>query len=75
MAPGYKTTEFWVALMGIAGIIWTFVQANCNIDPTKLLALSGVIVTYILGRSWVKATAQSVPTSTSTPSNTGMRGQ
>lgn len=58
MKSGIRTSEFWLAASGVAGILWTFIQQNCQqIDNTKLLILGGLIATYVAGRSWVKAQA------------------
>jgi len=52
---GFKSSEFYVALLGIGGIVWQQVQARCNFDMTFILSVGAVVVTYVLGRSWVKA--------------------
>jgi len=52
---GWKTSEFYVALAGIGGLVWTFAQQNCAIDEMKLIAFAGVVASYIIGRSWVKS--------------------
>ena len=55
MKPGFKTSEFYVALAGIGTLLWGQVQARCSFDYTFLLSVGGVVITYILGRSWVKS--------------------
>ena len=51
---GFKTTEFYVALTGLAGLVWIFVQQNCEVSPDKIFAFAGIVASYIGGRSWVK---------------------
>jgi len=57
----YSLRKFFLALVGIIGIMGTFVIQNSTITPDKFLALSGVIVSYIIGRSWAKASAARQP--------------
>lgn len=54
MKEGIKTSEFYVALAGVITLVWGQIQSRCNFDYAFLLAVGGVVVTYILGRSWVK---------------------
>ena len=54
MKPGFKTSEFYVSLVGIAGILYTFVQQNCNFSTDKIMALAGVVITYVASRSYLK---------------------
>lgn len=52
---GFQSSEFYVALVGIASIMWQFFSAKCNINQTDLLTLAGIVIAYIVGRSWVKS--------------------
>lgn len=52
---GWKTSEFYVAIAGLGGLVWTFAQQHCQVDSAALMAFAGVVVTYIVGRSWVKS--------------------
>ena len=54
MKPGWKTSEFYVAIVGIAGLVYTFAQQHCQVSPVEALTFAGVVGTYIIGRSWVK---------------------
>ncbi len=54
MKSGYKTSEVYIALAGIGGLVWTFAQQHCSVNPTDLIAFAGIVVAYIGGRSWVK---------------------
>lgn len=55
MKPGIKTTEFYACLSGIGTVLLGFINQNCSLDDTKLLGLFGLIATYIVGRSYLKA--------------------
>jgi len=55
MKRGIQTTEFWVALSGIGALLYQEVAARCNFDYPFLLSLGGIVISYIVGRSWVKA--------------------
>lgn len=52
---GFKSSEFWVAIVGIGGLVWQFAQTHCSVSQTELLAFAGVVVSYIVGRSYLKA--------------------
>jgi len=54
MKSGFKSTEFYVALCGIAGITWTFIQTHCSISPTEIYAFVGIVIVYIAQRGWLK---------------------
>lgn len=53
---GYKTTEFWLAVAGAVLPI-----AFPRLPWSTILTVGGVVVTYVLGRSVVKAAAISKP--------------
>lgn len=55
MKKGIQTSEFWVALSGLLVLIWGQIQVRCNFDYPFLLSVGGIVITYILGRSWVKS--------------------
>jgi hypothetical protein len=63
---GFKSSEFYVALVGIVGIMWQFISTKCSVNSTDLLTLAGIVVTYILGRSWVKSSQNTSTTFTTT---------
>lgn len=58
MKPGWKSSELYVALAGIFTLLWGQIQARCNFDAPFLLTVAGVVITYILGRSWIKTRAK-----------------
>jgi hypothetical protein len=55
---GWKTSEFWMAAGGISAIVFSFVQSHCAVTQTELIALAGIVMTYILNRGWVKSRKQ-----------------
>lgn len=55
MKDGYKTSELYVALSGLVVLLWGQVQSKCNFDYPFLLSVGGIVITYVLGRSWVKS--------------------
>lgn len=55
MKKGIQSSEFWVALSGMVVLVWQQVQTKCNFDYAFFLSVGGVVITYILGRSWVKS--------------------
>jgi len=63
---GWKSSEFYVALVGIVGIMWQFISTKCSVNSADLLTLAGVVITYILGRSWVKSSQNTSTTFTTT---------
>lgn len=54
MKAGYKTTEFWVVVVGIAGVIWLFIQQKCAFEPTDVITIASMVVAYVMQRGWVK---------------------
>ncbi len=54
MKAGFKTSEFYIALVGIGGILYTFVQQSCNFSTDKVMALAGVVISYVASRSYLK---------------------
>lgn len=54
MKSGFKSTEFYVALVGIAGLTWTFIQSHCSIGPTEVYSFAGIVIVYIAQRGWLK---------------------
>lgn len=56
---GAKTSELWVAitglLSGVGYLIWNEVQARCQFDSAFLIMVGGIVVSYIVGRSYLKA--------------------
>ena len=58
MKPGIKTSEFYVVLVGIGGILYTFIQQNCNFSTDKVMALAGVVIAYVASRSYLKGKQQ-----------------
>jgi biotin transporter BioY len=59
---GIFTSEFYVALFGIGTAIVTQVQARCNFDMPFLITIGGIVVSYVLGRTWLKGQAMTPPT-------------
>ena len=55
LTKGIKTSEFWVVCVGIGGLLWTFLQESCQFDQVKILAFGGVVISYVLGRTYLKA--------------------
>lgn len=59
MKPGYKTSEFSVTISAIGGILWAYIQQNCDISPTKLITLvigiGGAAGIYTGGRIYLKS--------------------
>ncbi len=55
MKSGIKSSELYVALSGLGILLWGQVQARCNFDYAFLLSFGGIVITYVLGRSWVKS--------------------
>lgn len=53
--PGWKTTEFYLAISGIGVIVWQFGQAHCQVTTTDVLAIGGIVIAYIINRGWLKA--------------------
>jgi hypothetical protein len=50
---GIKTSEFWLAL--IAANVAIFNQhLGLNLPTEAIVAVSGIAISYIVGRSWVK---------------------
>ncbi len=62
MRPGYKTTEFW---LGLVTVILTYLNTKLglHIPVAEIVALIGMVISYILGRTWLKSRT-SVPTIT-----------
>lgn len=52
---GFKSSEFYVAMTGIVALVWQQVQSRCNFDTPFLLGVGGVVISYIIGRSYIKA--------------------
>ncbi len=51
---GIKTSEFWIALLG--ALIPVFNEHfGLRIPTESVLSIAGVIISYIIGRSYVKA--------------------
>ena len=51
---GYKTTEFWLALLGtIVPVVMNIFGLNPPSEAT-LVGLAGIIV-YIISRGWIKS--------------------
>ncbi len=61
MKPGIKSSELYVALSGLGVLVWQQIQARCNFDYAFLLSVGGIVITYIIGRSWVKSRASKEP--------------
>ena len=51
---GFVSSEFYVALLGIVGIVIGFLQQKCNFNATDVLTLGGLIVAYIASRTYLK---------------------
>ena len=58
MKAGWKTSEFYVAIAGIAGLVWTFTQSHCQVSQAEAVSFAGVVISYVIGRSWLKRNAQ-----------------
>lgn len=54
--PGYKTTEFWLALISsvVTLLNQSGVLGSVVLPLEAILGIAGVVVTYIFGRSIVK---------------------
>lgn len=59
MKTGYKTTEFWLAVL--TSIVTLLNQSGLlgeyTLPTEAILTIGGIVITYILGRSGVKALA------------------
>lgn len=55
MKPGYKTTEFWVTVFAIGGLVVTQLSAT-NVLPVKYGALAAAIASglYAISRGLAK---------------------
>lgn len=57
MKTGYKTTEFWLAM--VTSLVTLLNQSgllgSITLPTEAILGIAGVVITYILGRSGVKA--------------------
>lgn len=51
---GIKTSEFWLALIG-AIIPVANQYLGMNLPTETILSISGIVISYILGRSYVKS--------------------
>ena len=51
---GFKTTEFWLALVGVSTILYDFYQKHCVVGQADVYALAGIIIVYIANRAWIK---------------------
>jgi len=50
---GIKTTEFWLALLGaILPVMNTYL--GLNIPTESIISIAGIVISYVLGRSWLK---------------------
>lgn len=56
MKSGYKTTEFYVAVIGIAGLTWQQIQMRCQFDQTFVIGMVVIVGGYIAQRGWIKST-------------------
>lgn len=54
MKAGFKTSEFYIAMAGIAGIVWQFVQTHCQTNSTEIIALAVMVITYVTSRTYLK---------------------
>lgn len=58
MKPGFKTSEFFITVSTLGGLLWAYVQQNCDLSPEKLIALMLSMATvagaYVGGRSFLK---------------------
>ena len=57
MKEGIKTSEFWMSIVG-AGLLIANKGLNLGIDEGTVTAFAGLVVSYVLGRSAVKAIAK-----------------
>jgi len=57
MKPGIQTTEWWVTLLSVLGTVLALVMDKIPADSVWAVVLGSVaaVITYILGRSWVKS--------------------
>ena len=55
--PGVKTSEFYAFLGGLATILIGFAQTRCTFNTSDAMAVAGLVASYVIGRSWVKASA------------------
>lgn len=61
MKPGYKTTEFWLALIsGILGLLNQSGALGAPLPADAIMSVAAPVVTYIATRSVAKAVAQYV---------------
>lgn len=49
------TGKFYAFVAGLATVVIGFVQTKCAFDSTDALAVTGLVASYVIGRSWVKA--------------------
>ncbi len=71
--PGIKSSELYVVLAGMGGILYTFFQSHCSVTQQDILALLIAVLSggYAFLRTSLKSQAQSQPTVTYTQSTTG----
>lgn len=55
MKPGYKTSEFYVALTGVVALVLREVQMRCQFDMAFVVSVAGVVMTYVVGRTYLKS--------------------
>lgn len=54
LTKGIKTSEFYVAIVGIGTIVWQQVQTRCQFDTPFVLATGAIVASYIVGRTYLK---------------------
>jgi len=55
MKPGYKTSEFYMAVMGVVALVMREVQMRCQFDMAFVASVAGVVMTYVAGRTYLKS--------------------
>ena len=54
MKPGYRTSEFWLAL--VVAVLAVFKEHIFPSLPVEgLMVIAGPIMAYVFGRAWIKA--------------------
>jgi hypothetical protein len=67
ITKGFTTSEFYVTIVGIGGILFSFAQQNCNFTPDKILALAGIVIAYVGGRTYLKTFEPDQPSQPTPP--------
>lgn len=77
--PGYRTTEFWVAVLAFAAGVFQQAVGVFNISDQRVLWLQGILVSaYVISRGFAKSgvpdTVVVVPPAPAEPPLASLRG-